>query len=197
MEYSIRKESNKYYILRDGVVLDTPNGNKVSTTNEHLAAELQKALNEGESYKDGASILCYHYSLLDFGEEIRQHVKGLSYETFMRDQFLMLGQDAPVRIAIAQAFSEIVPEHLRSLPLHRQMAYVCLYSISDSIMLPYYVDDRVLQDQNPEAALETFLEELKDFYCENEEPEEDAKATVEELAPYIKVFIKYSSFKEV
>ena len=77
------------------------------------------------------------------------------------------------------------------------MAYVCLYSISDSIMLPYYVDDRVLQDQNPEAALETFLEELKDFYCENEEPEKDAKATVEELAPYIKVFIKYSSFKEV
>ena len=59
MEYSIRKEGNKYYILRDGVVLDTPNGNKVSTTNEHLAAELQKALNEGESHEDGTSILSF------------------------------------------------------------------------------------------------------------------------------------------
>ena len=197
MEYSTRKEGNKYYILRNGVVLDTPNGNKVFTTNEHLAAELQKALNEGESHEDGTSILSYHYSLLDFGEKVLQYVKGLSYETFVQDEFLMLGQDSPVRIAIAQAFSEIVPEHMESLPLHRQIAYVCLCSISDSIMLPYYLDSRVLQNENPKAALETFLEELKDFYCEVEETEEDAEAAVEELAPAIKVFIKYSGFEEV
>lgn len=197
MEYSTRKEGNKYYILRNGVVLDTPNGNKVFTTNEHLAAELQKALNEGESHEDGTSILSFHYSLLDFGEKVLQYVKGLSYETFMQDEFLMLGQDSPVRIAIAQAFSEIVPEHLESLPLHRQMAYVCLCSISDSIMLPYYVDSRVLQDENPEAALETFLEELKDFFCESYDSEIDAETAVEGLAPAIKVFIKYSSYDEV
>ena len=197
MEYDIRKEGNKYYILQDGIILDTPNGNKVSTTNEHLAAELQKALNDGESHEDGTSILCYHYSLLDFGEAAQSLVKNLTFETFMQDEFLMLGLDSPVRIAIAQAFFEIVPEHLETLPLHRRMAYVCLCSSTCSIMLPYYLDSRVLQNENPEAALETFLEELKEFYYESYESEINAEAAVEELAPAIKVFIEYSSFEEV
>ena len=173
--YSLRKEDDKYYLLHKDVYVETPKGNKLSTTNESLAAELLKALGNGESPESPASVLGFHYFYLDEGDQeetLRKQFEILPLDCFESDPYLMLGQDAAAdAAATAQYYLETIPGYLAALPLHKLIAYAALWSASDSLMLPYHViTGDVRSEDIPDA---------------------------EELVPVIKAFVQYFSFEEV
>ena len=175
-KYSLRKEDDRYYVLCQDSYVETPKGNKLSTTHEDLAAELLKALGNGESPESPASVLGFHYFYLDEGDQeetLRKQFEILPIDCFESDPYLMLGQDAPAgdSAAAARHYFETIPGYLAALPLHKLIAYAALWSASDSLMLPYHVITRDIRSEDiPDA---------------------------EELLPVIQAFRRYFSFEEV
>lgn len=193
--YSLVKENDRFFILQNDVCVETPKGNKVSTVNESFALELLKAFENGETYNDGTSVLAYHYSFLDFGEHARETVKTIQISG---DPYLHLGIEAPVPIAFAAYLEENLPEHLASLPLHRVFAYITLWTCTDSIALPFLVEDTITDSANIEEDMKAFYQELREFNLERYDyDEEDANEVTDELIPFIETFIKYYSYEEV
>ena len=193
--YSLLKENVRFFILQNGVCVETPKGNKVSTVNESLALELLKAFENGETYDDGTSVLAYHYSFLDFGEHARETVKTIQIS---RDPYLQLGIEAPVPIAFAAYLEENLPEHLASLPLHRVFAYITLWTCTDSLALPFLVEDIITKSENIEEDMKAFYQELRDFNLERfDHEEEEANAVTDDLIHCVETFIKYFSYEEV
>lgn len=175
LNYSLRKEDDRYYLFHKDVYIKTPKGNRLSTTNVSLAAALLTALENGESFEDPVSVLAFHLFYLDEGDQeetLRKEFGILPLDCFAADPYLMLGQDDSSDSAtVAQHYFETIPSYLAALPLHKLIAYAALWSASDSLLLPFHIITRDVRGEDlPDAG---------------------------ELVPIIKAFTQYFSFEEV
>ncbi len=65
--YTARLEDGNYGLYKDQIPLETPMGTPVETASDELATRLVRDLNTyGEDPSSAASLVTFHYSLLDF-----------------------------------------------------------------------------------------------------------------------------------
>lgn len=198
--FSYRKEDNEYVIYQDDTCIVTPEGNKVSTANEDLAAGLVKAIEQGEHYRDAKSLLCYHFTYLDSKkdkEEIMREPIEIPFEELMDDPYLMFRQDSPIRQVIAQYFCDGIPAYLSKLPFHKKLAFFTMAYSCNTKMLPYYIMFDVVGEDDVEACREAFFDDLLEYLYDFFDTEKEAKAFLEAITPVIDTFIKYMSYDEV
>ena len=199
-KFNYKKEENKFVIYQNDTCVLTPQGNKVCTVNKALASELVKALNKGEDFGDAASILCFHYTILDSRqdeEEIMQEEVETPYEMLMNDPYLMFRQTSPIRQVIAQYFCDALPEHVSKLPFHKRLAFMTMSISCQAYMLPFYIDNDIIGQDDVEACKEEFFDDLIEYLYDLFDTKKKAKAFLKQITPVINTYVKYMSYDEV
>ena len=203
--YSYQKEGNEFVLFDGDKKVCNPHNEVISTENEELAVKLVEALENGEDYTSGTSLLCYHYTYCNLRkytteELVEDFTSYMTYDTFLWDPYLMFKQGAPVKQAFAGAFSEMVPEKIKTFNMYQLVAILILHQVYDSWMLSYRIISDIIEQLDSSSydeLKEDFMEELDEYertelaehtdFCDDgddvdeEEEEEDEEEDEEDL----------------
>lgn len=171
-KYSYKKEEDRYVLYDGDSVLCNPHGKVVSTEYEDLAKRLVTALEKGEDYTSGGSLLCYHYTYANLVhhtvEEFMDNFSPcMNYDTFLWDEYLMFKQGAPVKQAFAPALAEEFLRMLETFNKYQYVAILVVNSIFDSWVLSLRFIWDIIEEMKkgrPYAELkEEFMSEMDDY----------------------------------
>ena len=169
--YSYQKEGNEFVLFDGDKKVCNPHNEVISTENEELAVKLVEALENGEDYTSGTSLLCYHYTYCNLRkytteELVEDFTSYMTYDTFLWDPYLMFKQGAPVKQAFAGAFSEMVPEKIKTFNMYQLVAILILHQVYDSWMLSYRIISDIIEQLDSSSydeLKEDFMEELDEY----------------------------------
>lgn len=205
-KYSYKHENGTFRLYEDANPISTPHGNPVVSETEDLAAELVKALENGEDYTMPGSILTYHYTycnnLADGGASklSEEFANGVNYDILLYDPYLMFRQPGPVKQAVASYMETEMSALFRLLNLYQLTAISVVYCVDQSLMLSYYIIgdicNKLQADENAdyETLREEFMADLKDFQCEEfgyDPSEADYSKYLDETRQMIDTFVHY------
>ena len=196
--YSYQKEGNEFVLFDGDKKVCNPHNEVISTESEELAVKLVEALENGEDYTSGTSLLCYHYTYCNLRkytteELVEDFTSYMTYDTFLWDPYLMFKQGAPVKQAFAGAFSEMVPEKIKTFNMYQLVAILILHQVYDSWMLSYRIISDIIEQLDSSSydeLKEDFMEELDEYertelaehtdFCDDVDEEEYDKEDIEE-----------------
>ena len=169
--YSYQKEKDEYVLYDGDKKLCNPHNEVISTENEELAVKLVEALENGEDYTSGTSLLCYHYTYCNLRkytteELVEDFTSYMTYDTFLWDPYLMFKQGAPVKQAFAGAFSEMFPKKIKTFNMYQLVAILILHQVYDSWMLSYRIISDIIEQLDSSSydeLKEDFMEELDEY----------------------------------
>ena len=169
--YSYQKEGNEFVLFDGDKKVCNPHNEVISTESEELAVKLVEALENGEDYTSGTSLLCYHYTYCNLRkytteELVEDFTSYMTYEAFLRDPYLMFKQGAPVKQAFAGAFSEMVPKKIKTFNMYQLVAILILHQVYDSWMLSYRIISDIIEQLDSSSydeLKEDFMEELDEY----------------------------------
>ena len=169
--YSYQKEGNEFVLFDGDKKVCNPHNEVISTENEELAVKLVEALENGEDYTSGTSLLCYHYTYCNLRkytteELVEDFTSYMTYDTFLWDPYLMFKQGAPVKQAFAGAFSEMVPKKIKTFNMYQLVAILILHQVYDSWMLSYRIISDIIEQLDSSSydeLKEDFMEELDEY----------------------------------
>ena len=169
--YSYQKEGNEFVLFDGDKKVCNPHNEVISTENEDLAIKLVEALENGEDYTSGTSLLCYHYTYCNLRkytteELVEDFTSYMTYDTFLWDPYLMFKQGAPVKQAFAGAFSEMVPKKIKTFNMNQLVAILILHQVYDSWMLSYRIISDIIEQLDSSSydeLKEDFMEELDEY----------------------------------
>ena len=174
-KFSIEEREGVYYLLDKGKQVTTPNGVVVSTKSERLAEALVEDGNDSNGcYTSPTSILCFHYSTLDFGQNWKESDKEEQINVMLwwvqnEDPFLLFRQNVPFRHVLVPTFVELLTRILPKLSINQLMCFVILTTNLNSPMLAHYIVSDFMdidEDIEFEDWKEDFLDVLGE-YCED------------------------------
>ena len=169
--YSYQKEGDEFILFDGDKKVCNPHNEVISTENEELAVKLVEAMENGEDYTSGTSLLCYHYTYCNLRkytteELVEDFTSYMTYDTFLWDPYLMFKQGAPVKQAFAGAFSEMVPEKIKTFNMYQLVAILILHQVYDSWMLSYRIISDIIEQLDSSSydeLKEDFMEELDEY----------------------------------
>ena len=169
--YSYQKEGNEFVLFDGDKKVCNPHNEVISTESEELAVKLVEALENGEDYTSGTSLLCYHYTYCNLRkytteELVEDFTSYMTYDTFLWDPYLMFKQGAPVKQAFAGAFSEMVPKKIKTFNMYQLVAILILHQVYDSWMLSYRIISDIIEQLDSSSydeLKEDFMEELDEY----------------------------------
>lgn len=170
-DYTYKKEDNVFVIYDGEKKLCNPDSEIISTENEKLAQKLIEALDNGEDYTSGKSLLCYHYTYCNLRQHtteefIKEFLSYMTYDAFLWDEYLMFRQDVPVKQALAGAFSGLFAEKIKSFNKNQFVAILVIHSVYHSWMLSYRIIADIIEKfngNNFEELKDNFMEDLDEF----------------------------------
>lgn len=174
-KFSFEKRDGIYYLLDKGKQVITPKGVVVCTKSERLAEALVEDGNATNGcYTSPTSILCFHYSALDFGltlsdSDKEEQINAMLWSIENDDPFLEFRQNVPFRQVLVSHFVDELTHILPKLTVYQLMCFVILTTNLNSPMLAHYiVSEFVNIDVNIEFEdwKSDFLEDLKE-YCDD------------------------------
>ena len=189
--YSYQKEGNEFVLFDGDKKVCNPHNEVISTENEELAVKLVEALENGEDYTSGTSLLCYHYTYCNLRkytteELVEDFTSYMTYDTFLWDHYLMFKQGAPVKQAFAGAFSEMVPKKIKTFNMNQLVAILILHQVYDSWMLSYRIISDIIEQLDSSSydeLKEDFMEELDEYertelaehtdFCDDDDVDEE------------------------
>lgn len=170
--FSIEERAGGYYLLDNGKQVTTPGGAIVCTRSEELAHSLVESGNyTNGDYTSPTSLLCFHYSTLDFGlkwtdSEKEEQITSMLWWVHNNDPFLLFRQHVP-RHVIVPTFVDLLSRVLPKLPVHQLMCFVILTTNLNSPMLAHYIVDSLIKTEvEYDEWREDFLDDLEE-YCED------------------------------
>lgn len=165
-QYSYQKEGNEFVLLDGDKKVCNPHNEVISTENEELAIKLVEALENGEDYTSGTSLLCYHYTYCNLRDHtieefVNEFTSYMTYDAFLWDPYLMFKQGAPVKQAFAGAFSGMYSEKIKTFNKYQFVAILVLRQVYDSWMLSYRIINDIIEQLDSSS-----YDELKDDFME-------------------------------
>ena len=169
--YSYQKEGNEFVLFDGDKKVCNPHNEVISTESEELAVKLVEALENGEDYTSGTSLLCYHYTYCNLRDHtieefVNEFTSYMTYDAFLWDPYLMFKQGAPVKQAFAGAFSEMVPKKIKTFNMYQLVAILILHQVYDSWMLSYRIISDIIEQLDSSSydeLKEDFMEELGEY----------------------------------
>lgn len=210
-DYKYQLENDEYVFYEDGEVLKTPHDAVVKTTNEDLAKQLLKNLENNPDYTSPTSLLTYHYAYCNLNAEFSQEFiaddfsRCASYDTLMNDDYLMFRQPSPVRQAIAVFFEKELPENFHNYNMYQLSAVLIISTVFRSWMLSQYIIADIIlpfnedEDEDFDSLKEEFLDDLEEYESEELgwDPEDESYEKHRQLmSDTIEAFAYYFTLQE-
>jgi hypothetical protein len=170
-DYTYLFENNEFVIYDGDKKLCNPDNAIISTDNEVLTKKLIEALECGEDYTCPGSLLCYHYTYCNLRhhsieEFVKEFCSYMTYDAFLWDKYLMFRQGAPVKQAIAGAFSGLYSSKIKTFNKYQFIAILVIHTFYHSWMLSYRIIADILENlegNKYEEIKDRFMEELDEY----------------------------------
>lgn len=202
-KYSYKFENEVYRLYEDDQLMRTPHEHPIIAETESLAQKLIQALERGEDFTAGDSILTFHYTycnlIADYELDglIADYIDCMNYDNLLSDAYLMFRQTSPVKQTIAVCLDNSAMEFFLPMNFHQLASVLTLYTIMHSWAMPYYVVNDLVahKDEEGYAALkEAFMRDITE--CEatefDIEPESaEYKRHIATLSKTIDLFVEY------
>lgn len=197
-QYSYKLEGGLYSLYQGNQLCLTPKDQPVKVPNVKLAKKVIAELKAEADYSSAYNYLCHIYTWSDMlandiVEKMRKEMKEYWKEAVFGDLFLMIGQDSPVKVAIATCYSEEIPDWLDTLNSLQLASVMCFSMCTGSIVLAYWYFDSLTDiDDQEDDIHEELMEYLQENFSDDKDEDEDQN-DLSEYADHLYALLKVLS----